>query len=232
MRKYRIPVDRTDITIKKSYLVLEVGPGHNPSKRSDVLVEKYINNNEHRCGDVKVYQHQKLLNYDGDNMPFNNKHFDYVICNQVLEHTDNPSDFCKELSRVSKRGYLECPSFLGEFLFPKESHAWVIMEEQGVLYAMKKNHNLYKQDFGNFFLNIYPYKSLLWRLLQMSVQNLCFVRIEWNENIVCRIVETSKDEGFHLFDTKNIQEFIHKPSINKICKSLLVLIRVQLRKLI
>ena len=106
--------------IKKKDRVLEVGPGHNPSYRSNVLADKFVDSNYHRCGNIKIYPHQTFVNADGENLPFKDKEFDYVICNQVLEHTENPEKFILEQNRVAKRGYMETPSLLGELLFPKK----------------------------------------------------------------------------------------------------------------
>lgn len=40
--------------------------------------------------------------YDGKNMPFSAEEFDSVLCNQVLEHVFNPSEFLDEINRVLK----------------------------------------------------------------------------------------------------------------------------------
>ena len=45
MRK-RIPHTRYDLKIRKSDKVVEVGSGHNPSYRANVIVEKFINDIE------------------------------------------------------------------------------------------------------------------------------------------------------------------------------------------
>ena len=193
--KQRIPLGRFDLKIKKSDLVLEVGPGHNPHPRSNVLIEKFINDNTHRCGDIVVRRGQKLLNYDGDNMPFMDKEFDYVICNHVLEHVDDPIAFCKELSRVGKRGYLECPSIIGEFLFPKDSHKWVIMQLDDHFYAFEKSkmNGDYKNNYGELFLNYLPYQSLLWKLIWIAESNLVLNKIEWEDNIQINIIEDDSE---------------------------------------
>lgn len=93
------PYDRGDIHINKNDKVLEIGPGHNPTYRSNVIVEKFIDTNYHRCGDVKIYPHQTFVHADGEKLPFKDKEFDYVICNQVLEHVEHPEAFVKELCR-------------------------------------------------------------------------------------------------------------------------------------
>lgn len=126
--KTRTPIDRNDLRIKKNDNVLEIGSGHNPSYRSNILVDKYIDNNYHRSGDLKKYPHQQFINATGENLPFKDKEFDYIICNQVLEHADDPIQFIKELERVGKGGYIETPSLVGESLFPKSSHKWAVLE--------------------------------------------------------------------------------------------------------
>ena len=134
----RNPYDRDDIKINRKNKVLEIGPGHNPTFRDNVVVERFIDSNYHRCGDVKVYPHQTFINANGETLPFKNKEFDYVICNQVLEHVDNPIDFVHEQCRVAQRGYMETPSFLGEFLFPKKSHKWIILHIDNKLILFEK----------------------------------------------------------------------------------------------
>lgn len=58
------PYDRGDIHINKNDKVLEIGPGHNPTYRSNVIAEKFIDTNYHRCGDVKIYPHQTFVHAD------------------------------------------------------------------------------------------------------------------------------------------------------------------------
>lgn len=59
------PYDRNDLHLKKGDRVLE-------------------DTNDHRCGDVKIYAHQTFVNADGEKLPFKDKEFDDVICNQVF----------------------------------------------------------------------------------------------------------------------------------------------------
>lgn len=49
----RNPYDRDDLKITKKDRVLEVGSGHNPTFRADVIVERFLESNYHRCGTVK-----------------------------------------------------------------------------------------------------------------------------------------------------------------------------------
>lgn len=197
--KVRTPYDRNDLRIKKRYNVLEVGSGHNPSCRSNTIVERFIDSNYHRCGDVKIYPHQKLINANGENLPFKNKEFDYIICNQVLEHTEDPESFLKEQFRVAKRGYIETPSLLGEFLFPKKSHKWIILEIDGklVLFEKDKMPGNYENNYGELFLNYLPYQSLLFKLLWLAEGSLMINRYEWEEKI--DFIVNPEDEYYKSF---------------------------------
>jgi SAM-dependent methyltransferase len=198
----RNPISRDDLRIKKRDRVLEIGPGHNPSFRSNVLVEKYLTDNSNRCGDVHIFPHQEIINAAGESMPFKDKEFDYVIANQVLEHADDPAQFIREMTRVSKRGYVETPSLIGEFLFPKESHKWVILyiDNKLVIYDKKKMPGNYKCDYGELFLNYLPYQSLPYKLLCYTEGDLMINRCEWQDDI--DFIVNPTDDYYLSFFTK------------------------------
>lgn len=183
--RIRKPIDRNDLSIHRKDHVLEVGSGHNPSYRSNVIADKYIDNNRHRCGDIKIYPHQQFIQADGELLPFKDKEFDYVICNQVLEHVEHPKLFLDEICRVGKRGYIETPSLIGEFLFPKESHKWVILDidDKLILYPKDSVPGNYKTDYGELLLNYLPYQSLAFKLLGFTEGDLMLNRYEWEDNI-------------------------------------------------
>lgn len=192
------------LKIRKGLKVLEVGPGNNPTKRADTLLEKFIQDNTHRRGDFKLYKHQKLVVGDGENMPFKNGEFNFVICSHVIEHTDNPVKFMEEQFRVSGRGYLEAPSLFGEFLAPKESHKWVSLVIDGklVMYEKSKLPYDFSPDFGDVYLNHLPYKSLLYRLTELSTQNFMSVKINWEGRF--EILLNPVDNYFKAFFSQKI----------------------------
>jgi hypothetical protein len=83
--KIRNPSTRLHLSIPSHAQVLDVGSGHNPHPRANVLTDKFANDNYHRCGDVKVLKHQKFVEASGESLPFQDKEFDYVICSHVAE---------------------------------------------------------------------------------------------------------------------------------------------------
>lgn len=200
--KTRTPLSNDDLKIKKGDRVLEIGPGHNPQRRSNVLLEKFIDTNYHRCGDVKIYPHQVFYHGVNPHYPFKDKEFDYVYCSNVLEHVDDPVEFCAELSRVAKRGYIETPSITGELMFPKESHKWCILDMDGklILFEKAKMRGNYGNDYGEAMLNYLPYHSFPYRLLYMIESQFSFVRYEWEGSIEC--IVNPEDEKYRRFFTE------------------------------
>ena len=74
---------------------------------------------------------KKFVQCDVETTPFTDQEFDFVIASHILEHVDNPEQFCKELTRIGKRGYIEVPTPLWDNLidgpaFVKYGHKWWI----------------------------------------------------------------------------------------------------------
>lgn len=179
------PKSRFKIKVGKNSKVLEVGGGHNPHPRSNVVVDKFTDSNYHRSGDIKVLKSQQFMQADGEDLPFKDKEFDYVICNQVLEHADNPEVFLREQMRVSKGGYIEVPSLIGEYLFPKKSHKWLILELDNKLVLVEKEKYWFKTnlDFGFLFLLFLPKTSIGYKIFMDTHPNFRTIRYEWKDSI-------------------------------------------------
>lgn len=234
----RNPYDRGNLRIGKKDRVLEVGSGHNSTFRSNVIVEQYVDDNYHRCGDIKIYPHQTFVNANGENLPFKDKEFDYVICNQVLEHVENPREFIREQCRVAKRGYMETPSLLGEFLFPKKSHKWIILylDNKLILYEKATMRGNYENNYGELFLNYLPYQSLAYKLLWLTEGNLMLNRCKWKDDI--DFIVNPTDEKYVAFFTKPwnrqmVEQLYPQRStlkeVYKICNALYYLIKSKIR---
>jgi ubiquinone/menaquinone biosynthesis C-methylase UbiE len=218
LMKVRNPKSRNHLKLPKSYKVLEVGGGHDPHKRSNLIVDKYVDSNFHRCGDVKVYRHQQFLQADGENLPFEDNQFDYVMCNHVLEHVDDPIKFLKEQSRVAKRGYLEIPSLMGEYLHPKISHRWLILEIDNKIVMMDKELAGFKptHDLGEIFLDYLPRNSIGYKIIQNTHANLDTVRYEWEGEIDVIVNPTEMKYAKYFlrkWEIDDIQQFLPQRSL-------------------
>jgi len=189
------PNNRYSIKVDKYAKVLEVGGGHNPHSRSNVIVDKYIDSNYHRKADIKILKGQKFIQADGEKLPFDDNEFDYVICNHVLEHSENPGKFLQEQMRVAKAGYIEVPSITGEYLFPKESHKQLIIELDNKLIIAEKAKfwSDGKMDFGFLFLTWLQQTSMSYKMLIKTRPDIMTVRYEWKDSIDFEVNPINKD---------------------------------------
>lgn len=140
--------------------VLEIGGGPDPHPATDVLVEKFLDDNRHRAagagpvlgGNLMVsdgadtwrmagaYQ-PKIVEADVCHMPmFGDKEFDFAIAKDVLEHVPDVVQACRELSRVARGGFVDVPRVESEWLFPMPPgiHRWVFTLRDGKLVAHAK----------------------------------------------------------------------------------------------
>lgn len=98
--------------------ILDVGCG------TGIVVESLIQSSRTDVSGVDISStsiqkcHEKKLNcevYDGETLPFSSDMFDVIGSINVLEHTNNPTEFLNEQFRVLKKdGYfiIVCPNFL------------------------------------------------------------------------------------------------------------------------
>jgi SAM-dependent methyltransferase len=193
--KLRNPKSRFHLDISRKDKVLDVGGGHNPHPRANVVVDKYTDTNYHRSGDIKVLDKQQFISADGENLPFADKEFDYVICCHVLEHVDDPVKFLSEIFRVGKRGYIETPSLIGENLAPRESHKWIIHEHNNRLYLADKEKLgfTYAYYLGDLFQEYLPKNSIGFKIAERTHPNLMTVRIEWENDFDYEVEPTDPE---------------------------------------
>jgi SAM-dependent methyltransferase len=103
--------------------------------------------------------------------PFHNSQFDFVFTSHIAEHVDDPEEFCKELMRVGKAGYIEVPSPLFDNLVygNRDAHKWWVefCDDKGKLIfspqvnilneciSPKDNTLLYKYFRGSIVTELY-----------------------------------------------------------------------------
>lgn len=111
---------RLMLGVPKKFKVIEIGSGGNPTPKSDLLVEPYLDGEHENSKRVVVDRPTFVMK--AEDLPFRNKAFDYSICFHVLEHTDEPETFVNTLQRISNAGYIETPTPLNELFFPYDFH--------------------------------------------------------------------------------------------------------------
>ena len=98
-------LDYLSSIIPEGAKVLDVGPGHAPFKRATHSVD-FV--------DVPGAVNLKKCDLANDPLPYEDKEFDFVYARHILEDMYNPFPLIKEMSRVGKAGYIECPSPIAE----------------------------------------------------------------------------------------------------------------------
>jgi len=176
------------INIDKKDFVLEVGSGHRPCSRSNILCDKFFLENKERSLN-KLKFDRPLVIADGARLPFKDKTFDFVICRQVIEHTKNPKIFFKEQQRVGQKGLITCPNAQREYIFGWKYHRWWIRSKKNKLIFRKKK----KINNNNFFHMLYKHKLFFQRFCSRH-DELLNIYFYWNQNSKVEIKDIAGQE--------------------------------------
>jgi SAM-dependent methyltransferase len=146
-----------DLEIGSADFVVEVGGGHEPFWRSNVIFDKYPFDNIHRSQDI-VHSAPVLI-ADAGRLPLADDSCDLVFASHIIEHLPNPDLFLNEVKRCAKTVYLEFPGANRELMFSWAFHQWLV-ERRGLHLIF------YRQDipqlFGDFFHEGYDFLFDAW----------------------------------------------------------------------
>jgi len=165
------------MNIQPADFVLEIGSGHNPKARSDVLCDKFIDDDHQRGG--RIVTDRSMIEADGQHLPFADNSFDYVICSHVLEHVEDPKLMISELERVASRGYIEVPSEISERLYGWPYHLWIFNLIDGKLLIQQK---VDPDQFGQLFHTLVA-KDKGFLRFHKKYHPIFLVHYEWEKNI-------------------------------------------------
>ena len=101
-----------------NWKVLDIGCGYTANEYATTICDIQDLSN--------FYKDKKFVKLDGNRLPFEDNHFDFVIASHVLEHVEDYNFFINELERVSSKGYIELPTKLEDNLVfeNKKAHIW------------------------------------------------------------------------------------------------------------
>jgi len=109
---------QTILSKNSNWKILDIGCGYSANEFANTICD---------VQDLsKFYEGKNFVKLDGNRLPFEDNHFDFVIASHVLEHVEDYKFFINELERVSNKGYIELPTKLEDNLVfeNKKAHIW------------------------------------------------------------------------------------------------------------
>lgn len=179
---------RTTISFVNNFLsknigwkILDIGCGYRANKYATVIA------------DIKdfteFYKDKEFVKINEKKLPFKDNEFDFVIASHVIEHVEDFEFFLKELERVSKKGYIELPTRLGDNLVFENTtdHIWwfTFDDINNLLIASKRNQL------------IEPFITVsIAKIFEQIFRESLVLELEWNEMINYKIDSKIKQDQF------------------------------------
>lgn len=214
---------------------MEVGPGASPFRRADIFLEKEYESEEEKFAQkaYRTYQtdSKKTVFYKGGKFPFADGEFDYVVCSHVIEHIpkEELDQFIRELARVAKRGYIEFPNVLYEFVNYQPVHLWLMNYRDGVMYFADKSGFRTSKIHAAFREMVYGSDAYLYKAFE-RYKEAFFCGFEWEGKINYRFVE-NYDELIADQDLNRLKlYFADRPSLWRRLHVVSVRLKIKARK--
>lgn len=153
--------------------VLDLACGETAAwKQANILLDIHDHSNS--------YPDRKFIQWDvNQKTSFKDKEFDFIISCHIAEHIINPEEFCKELTRIGKQGYIEVPTPLFDNLVsginqPPLGHKWwVTFDDPNEIIVFTKRLNIIENT-----VEIPEYNKL-----RPFFKESCITEIYWENNI-------------------------------------------------
>ena len=195
--RYDYQKEYVNFNIQNGEKVLDLGSGHNPFPLATHLVDLYAEDDAHRGGIKLVKDNRPFLIADIEDLPFKDKEFDFCYCSHVLEHANNPAKACKEIMRVSKRGYIETPTRLSDMFYNfLTHHRWHIEKISNTLIFIEYSERERKGTNSSYFFEqqINPYQNEIKKLVYSNRDIFCNMFM-WNDAFEVHVFDKN---GKHL----------------------------------
>ena len=202
-------IERTSLKVinktleeNKNWKILDIGCGYtaNPNANYIADVQDFSD----------FYKNRKIFTRITDKiLPFKDNEFDFVIASHVIEHVEDFEFFIKELERISKKGYIELPTRLGDNLvFENTSdHIWwfTFCDTEKKLLASRRNQTLEP------FLSVNTGKKI-----SDSFRESFVLELLWKDKIDYRFDEEINNERISKFTFVTIVKKYFSKKIRKI----------------
>ena len=176
----RTSIDSVNKKLKENpnWKVLDIGCGYTANENATVVSDVQDLSN--------FYKNKKFVKITEKKLPFKDNEFDFVITSHVIEHVDDFQFFISEIERISKKGYIELPTKLGDNLVFENSndHLWMFEynDVSNILLASKK------QEFIEPFVSVSTAKKLE-KIFRQSL----ILEIIWSDKIDYKILSNEVD---------------------------------------
>ncbi len=136
------------IEIGKTDFIIDIGGGHRPFWRADLVIEKFLFDHSLHRNQPMQFPRVPVIKADTLALPIPDGGCDLVFASHLIEHLPDPARFAAEIKRCSRRVYLEFPSRNRALMFAWSFHAWLV-ETTGTV--MRFYRNDLPQLFGPIF---------------------------------------------------------------------------------
>ena len=176
----RTSIDSVNKKLKENpnWKVLDIGCGYTANENATVVSDVQDLSN--------FYKNKQFVKITEKKLPFKDNEFDFVITSHVIEHVEDFQFFISEIERISKKGYIELPTKLGDNLVFENSndHLWMFEydDNSNILLASKK------QEFIEPFVSVSTAKKLE-KIFRQSL----ILEIIWSEKIDFKILSDEVD---------------------------------------
>ena len=164
-----------------NWKILDIGCGYRAHKNASVIADKQDL--------ADFYKNRNFVLIKEKKLHFKDNEFDYVIASHVIEHVEDFEFFIKELERVSKKGYIELPSKIGDNLVfeNKNDHIWWFEFDdiKNQLLASKR------QQLIEPFLTV-----SMGKILEEIFRDSLILQLSWEEKIDYIIDDKIRNEEF------------------------------------
>ena len=161
-----------------NWKVLDIGCGYTANENATVVSDVQDLSN--------FYKNKQFVKITEKKLPFKDNEFDFVITSHVIEHVEDFQFFISEIERISKKGFIELPTKLGDNLVFENSndHLWMFEydDNSNILLASKK------QEFIEPFVSVSTAKKLE-KIFRQSL----ILEIIWSEKIDFKIISNEID---------------------------------------
>ena len=159
-----------NLTQDRLPLCLDVACGANPFPLADVLCDLNVKPVKDRRMKRLVTDGKPFVVCSCYNLPFKAEAFDFATSYYLLEHIECPGLLFSELKRVSKHGFIQCPTWFSELLYGEDVHNWIVLKRGSRLYVRQTGKGTESFRLRLPFHWLYRFRT--WQLLHALVDEV------------------------------------------------------------